>query len=251
MSEENNTSENSENPSPVLYQRLAPLLTDVHKDLKLVKNQNFSFVANVNAVPIVMQELPMAAKFYPIVFASDAPGVMLAVMGIRNGENLFVDAEGKWREDTYIPAYIRRYPFFVARPGPDSDPVICIDEETSFLSPDGDLPLFKDGAPSEELKRAMEFTRTVQGHIEATVEFGEMAGEKDLLEDRSVEFKTGDEVKANVNGFKAINRTKFDELDGETLKDWLGKGWVDAVILHLASGGNFDRLWQMALKRNG
>lgn len=250
MTENNQDTTQQENVSPVLYEQLVPLMKDVHKDLKMVKNQNFKFVAETNAVPIVIQELPLVSKFYPIVFASDTPGVMLAVMGIRNGENLFVDDAGNWLENTYIPAYIRRYPFFIARPDETADPVICIDEKSSTLSNEGDLPLFKEGEPTEDLKRAIEFTRTVQGHIEATIAFGEMADEKGLLEEKEVSFKEGDEVKANVNGFKTINREKFDALEADVLKEWLGKGWVDASILHLASGGNFDRLWRMALQRN-
>ena len=249
MTDNKQQNDNQEQVMPVLYKQLAPLMKDIHKDLKLVKNQNFSFVREVNAVPIVMQELAMASKFYPIVFASDTPGVMLAVMGIRNGQNLFIDDQGNWLENTYIPAYIRRYPFFVAKPGEDIDPVICIDEKSHTLSVDGDLPLFADGEPTEDLKRAIEFTRTVQGHIEATVEFAEMMDQKGLLEEQEVTFREGEEIRANVNGFKTLNRTKFDELEADVLKEWLGKGWVDASILHLSSGSNFDRLWRMAAKR--
>ncbi len=236
---------------PALYNQIVPLLKTVHKDLKLQNNQKFDFAANINAVPIVMQELPMAAKFFPIVFAADAPNVMLAVLGIRNGQNLFVDENGVWQENSYIPSYIRRYPFFIAKPDEKSEPIICIDDTSSLLSPDGDVALFKDENPTDELSRIMDFTRNYEQQSAWANEFSQALTEKDILEGQRVSFKEGEDVKANVDGFKTISRPKFDDLDGKTLKEWLGKNWLDASILHLASGSNFDSLWRMDRKRNG
>jgi len=236
---------------PALYNNIVPLLKNIHKDLKLQNNQNFSFAADVNAVPIVMQELPMAAKFFPIVFTADKPGSMLAVLGIRNGQNLFVDEKGDWLANSYVPIYIRRYPFFIARADEKSEPIVCIDDSSPFFSPDGDVALFEDAEPTAELNRIMDFTRSFQQQLEWTDQYCTALNQKDFLEEQRVSFKVGDEVKANVDGFKTINRTKFDELDGETLKEWLGKNWIDSSILHLASGSNFDALWRMDRERNG
>lgn len=236
---------------PVLYNQIVPLLKTVHKDLKLQNNQKFDFAANINAVPIVMQELPMAAKFFPIVFTADEPITMLAVLGIRNGQNLFVDENGDWQADTYIPTYIRRYPFFIAKPDEKSEPIICIDDTSPFFSPDGDVALFKDENPTDELSRIMDFTRNYEQQSAWANEFSQALTEKDILEGQRVSFKEDEEVKANVDGFKTISRPKFDDLDGKILKEWLGKNWLDASILHLASGSNFDALWRMDRKRNG
>jgi hypothetical protein len=40
--------------------------------------------------------------------------VPLALMGLNEGVNVFVDDEGKLLGETYVPAYIRRYPFMLA-----------------------------------------------------------------------------------------------------------------------------------------
>ncbi|MCF6215320.1 MAG: SapC family protein [Emcibacter sp.] len=236
---------------PVLYNQIVPLLKNLHKDLKLQNNQKFDFAANMNAVPIVMQELPMAAKFFPIVFTADEPITMLAVLGIRKEQNLFVDENGDWQANSYVPTYIRRYPFFIAKPDENSEPIICIDDTSPFFSPDGDVALFKDGTPTDELNRIMDFARNYEQQLKWTNEFVQALSEKDMLENQRASFKEGEDVKANVDGFKAISRPKFDDLDGETLKEWLGKNWLDASILHQASGSNFDSLWRMDRKRNG
>ncbi len=251
MTKEENTAPAQTNQMPALYNQLVPLLKDLHKDLKLKKNQNFSFAANVNAVPIVMSELSMAVKNFPVVFAGDTSGVMLAVLGIKNGQNLFVDDEGKWRENTYIPTYIRRYPFYIARPDEKSDPIICIDDTSSFFSPDGENSLFDDGKPTDKLNRIIDFSRNYQHQLELTSEYGNVAEKMGMLEEQRVTFKADGDVIANVDGFKTIDRSKFDDLDAETLKEWLGKNWVDASILHFASGSNFDILWKLDRERNG
>ncbi|WP_339862794.1 SapC family protein [Paremcibacter congregatus] len=243
----------TEQPKPVmptLYNNLVPLMTDVHKDLHMINGQNFSFAAKVNAVPIVIQELPMIIKHYPVVFPADTPGVMLAVLGIRSEQNLFVDDKGSWAADTYIPAYIRRYPFFVARQNEESEPVICFDDTSDFLGEKGDQALFDKGEATDTLKNIVEFTRTFQQHLEASNDYCRAIDEAGLLEEKEISFNAGDEVKANVNGFKALEREKFDAIEADVLKDWMTKGWVDASVLHLASGGNFDRLWSMDRKRN-
>ncbi len=235
---------------PVLYENITPLLQDEHKNLKMKRNQNFKYAVKANAVPIAMHELTLAAKFFPIIFAGDNTGTMLAVLGIRSGENLYVDKDYHWLPNTYIPSYIRRYPFFIAQRDEDSGPIVCIDDTSSFLSNDGDEALFEDGKPTETLSNIVEFTRHYQRQLELTGDFGRALEKLGLLEDQQVSFKIGEEVKASVNGFKAINRPKFDEIDGEILKEWLGKGWLDAAILHLSSGSNFDRLWQLDRERN-
>lgn len=236
---------------PALYNNLVPLMTDRHTDLHLKDSLDFSFTAKANAVPVVMQELPLISKHYPVVFAADAPGVMLAVLGIRKEQNLFVDDKGAWQADTYIPAYVRRYPFFIARQDENTDPVICFDDTSDLLANKGDKALFEKGEATEVLTNIVEFTRTFQHHLEATNEYCKTLDEGGFLEEKEVAFKKADQVQASVNGFKAMEREKLDALDADVLKEWLGKGWIDASVLHLSSGGNFDRLWLMDQRRNG
>src|SRR5689334_16161317 len=70
-----------------------------------------------HALPITFAEMPQVARDYPIVFIKPADGAALraiALLGLKPGENLFVDARGRWRDDVYRPAYLRRYPFCMA-----------------------------------------------------------------------------------------------------------------------------------------
>src|SRR3546814_3632968 len=84
-------------------------------------------------------------------------------MGLHEGMNLFVDAEGRFRGESYIPAYLRRYPFLLARLRPDSEELsLCFDPSSGIISAEGEGdPLFSEGQPSETT-RSEEHTSELQ-----------------------------------------------------------------------------------------
>ncbi|MCG8434237.1 MAG: SapC family protein, partial [Gammaproteobacteria bacterium] len=101
-------------PTPPGYERLTPLDRQKHAGLGLRQDQAYRFAAQLNAIYIVATEFFVAAKHYPIVFGKDsATGAFLpvAITGLTDKQNLFVDNNGMWRKDCYVPAYVRRYPF--------------------------------------------------------------------------------------------------------------------------------------------
>ena len=51
----------------------------------------------------------------------------VALLGLNAGQNLFVDAAGKWQA-SYVPAIIRRYPFALTPRGTDGQYIVCLDE---------------------------------------------------------------------------------------------------------------------------
>src|SRR4051794_24220509 len=96
---------------PLFYKNPQPLEPVRHAKAGLSPKSDFSFATITNAVAITLPEFSSAAFNYPIVFSITTPVVPFAVLGIRDNENLFVNAQGVWRENAYVPAYIRRYPF--------------------------------------------------------------------------------------------------------------------------------------------
>src|SRR5579864_3791079 len=75
------------------------------------------FCRRVNAVPITYSEFGVACRDYPLAFITTDQGktfTPVAVLGVGGGENLFLKA-GRWDDAVYVPAYVRRYPFCMAR----------------------------------------------------------------------------------------------------------------------------------------
>ena len=95
----------------LIYQDLVLLNSERHRDWSVKIGTDFSFARDVSSVPLTAVEFRNAALDYPIVFAdADDEVVPVAVMGVKAEENLYIDAEGNL-DATYVPAFLRRYPF--------------------------------------------------------------------------------------------------------------------------------------------
>ena len=59
-------------------------------------------------VLVNMQEFSRVATSYLIFFTETAPASSIAVLGLRQSQNLFVNDEGIWEGGIDVPAYVRR-----------------------------------------------------------------------------------------------------------------------------------------------
>jgi hypothetical protein len=124
----------------MFYERVVALSDQIHAQLKVRPASSFSYAARTNSVPVLGGEMFECAREYPIVFARGQVGPLPAVLlGLRENENLFVDAAGKW-DARYVPAFVRRYPFVPAT-GAQGELLVCIDEASPcFSAAEGEGP---------------------------------------------------------------------------------------------------------------
>ena len=145
--------------SLLFYDKPVALNKVTHKDTKITPlGGDYSFARQTNSVLLAGIEFTEAAKEYPIVFAHAGESIVpVALLGLRNEENLFVTADASW-DAKYIPAFVRRYPFVLAAASDIQQQVVCIDESyTGFDAIDGEALFSEDGEPTELLTKAMEF----------------------------------------------------------------------------------------------
>ena len=98
----------------LFYSQPEPLSFETHGTLGVnALDKPYAFVGASHVVPITVTEFAPGALSYPIVFLGETKQPC-AVMGLRQGENLYVTPAGDFRPEAYIPAYVRRYPFVFA-----------------------------------------------------------------------------------------------------------------------------------------
>lgn len=234
---------------PTGYREPVVLRADAHRHLRLKPLGDFSFVARSNAVPLCPSEFMPAVRHFPIVFAAGPKPMALAVLGLKAEQNLFVGIDGQWRADTYIPAYLRRYPFIPADVA-DGRSLLAVDLASSRLV-EGDggageeaRPLFDaQGAPAPALQEAIGFCDSFQEDQRRGDVFASALAAAGLLVTRSADMQFPDQSRYTLQGFSVVDPALYRALPATTLEDWHRRGWTDAIALHLASARNWDLLF--------
>lgn len=237
---------------PLFYQKPTALDKKVHNGFSISDKLDFSFAANVNAVPINLIELPNIMQTYPVAFSSTNPSTPLAILGLKEGENLFVNDKGQWLADTYIPAYVRRYPFIFAQDKKGEKLTLCVDDTKGVLVKNKKRPFFdKKDQPTDMVKSALEFCKSYQVAATQTMEFSEAIEKADILEDRHAEIKTNDGKTLSLSGFRQINERSLKTLDDATILKWHKNYWMRFIYAHLLSTSNWQTLFRLMEQRDG
>jgi hypothetical protein len=228
----------------LFYHTAVPVSAEQHRDLAVRTGDSFTFAAGVNSVPLAAAEFAEAAAEYPIVFAGAGDAVFPAViLGLRDNENLMLDAEGKWR-GRYVPAFIRRYPFIFAEDQATGTLTLLIDESFAGCNRDGrGERLFDiDGAQTQYLRALLAFLQDYQARMRRTQGYGKRLAELGLLQPVQAQFTLGDGQQTSLSGFQVVDRQKLKALPGETLAQMMSEDELECTFLHLASLRHFQDL---------
>jgi hypothetical protein len=226
---------------PLFYKDLMPLNSRDHGKWHARNVDKAPWIVGQHAVPLTVDEFPQASRYFPIVFSSGDNPVPLALMGLNEGINTFFDDNGAVIDDAYIPAYVRRYPFLLAKLDSKSDNMsLCFDPSTDIV---GD---FKDGAElfdaegqaTEHTQGILTFCQRFEEAGQRTAMFIEELKKNDLLMDGEVGIQRGDAPDAPpyiYRGFAMVNQEKFRELRGDVLRSWNQNGMLALVFAHMLS----------------
>ncbi|WP_426103037.1 SapC family protein [Massilia sp. TSP1-1-2] len=230
----------------IFYQKPTALNRERHRNLKLDASAgNFSFAEKTNSVLIAATEIVDAALSYPVVFVGKAGGpfTLAAMVGLNDQENLYVDANGQWEADCYLPAFVRRYPFVLAEgDGEGADLTVCVDESFVGLNEETGEALFDaDGTEAPLLTGAVDFLRLFHIEMQNTNAFAARLAELDLLTQKTIEVQR-DGKKQLVEGIFIIDQEKLMKLDDVTLLHLLRNGDMSLIHAHLFSLKHVPRL---------
>ena len=224
---------------PLFYNALEPLNATQHAKMKVRTLLRMGQVGQTHAIPVTVDEFTLVQRHYPIVFAVGDNPVPIALMGLNEGVNVFLDEDGRSREpNVYIPAYVRRYPFLLARLRPDSDELsLCFDPTANAVGEfeEGEA-LFDGDQPSEATKAILQFCEQFESAGQRTAAFVEELVKADLLMDGEVAIQPeGFQQPFVYRGFRMVDEEKIRNLRGDELRKMNQNGMLPLVYAHLYS----------------
>lgn len=232
----------------LIYETAVPVSSARHAKASVEVGRNYGFSKSVNSVPLMAVEFPFAASEYAIVFAGAKESPMpVVILGIRDKENLFLDAAGGWQA-RYVPAFVRRYPFVFSASADAKTLTLCVDEAFEGFNQDGrgERLFQEEGKPSPFTDNVLKFVQEYQRQFERTKAFCQKLVQFELLEPMQAQVSLNTGQKASLTGFMTVDRKKLKALSGEQLAELAKTDELEMLYLHLYSMRNFtgvkDRL---------
>jgi len=225
---------------PLFYKDLLPLNSRDHGDWKVSSFDNAAHVGETHAIPLTVDEFVDAQRNYPIVFTAGDNPLPIALMGLNEGVNTFMAEDGKLVSGVYVPAYIRRYPFILAKMKADSDDMsLCFDPTAGVIAKqDEGQPLFDgEGKPSEYTQQVLDFCSKFEESGQRTRAFLEELKKLDILMDGEVAITRADNPDKPFvyRGFRMVDEKKLRELPTETVEQLNKNGLLMLIHAHLFS----------------
>ncbi len=226
-------------PLPLFYKSLEPLSSETHATWRLRPADRAPFLVSQHAIPVTVDEFPLVQRFMPIVFSVGDDAIPLALMGLNEGVNVFVSDDGQLTEDNfYVPAYIRRYPYLLARLRPDAEELsLCFDPSTDTLGPfDEGEPLFENGEPTAVVKNVLTFNESFEQAGTRTQNFMNELREMELLMDGEATIQLDEADQPFIyRGFQMVNEEKLTDMRGDMLRKISKSGMLPLLYAHLFS----------------
>ncbi|MGU3496274.1 SapC family protein [Xanthobacteraceae bacterium A53D] len=238
---------------PLFYRKPTLVRSQEHAAFGLRRNRNFSYCAKATVIPVVGGEFAAAARHFPLVFSNDTHAAPLIVTGVKADQNQFVDEEGRWRATAYVPSYLRRYPFIGMASDGGGPLMLGMDSASDHVASDvrasdadADALFDAAGQPTAVSRAAMTLCEAYTVEHERTVAFSEALKANNLLVERAVEIRydpaaaraagrEGGGESFQVNGFRIVDEAVYRKLPQDVLATFHANGWLDLIVLHLAS----------------
>ena len=229
----------------IFYKKPVILDRNLHKDLKMgPSSEFFSYAKETNSVLLAVTEFADASRDYPIVFVSGENGsyTVAALVGLTLSENLMVASDGKWKKDTYVPAFVRRYPFaFVETPEKDTL-TVCLDEAYAGINTQIGTNFFNpDGTETDYLQQVVEFLNAFHADMIASQVFASKLAELGLLSSKAITVEL-EGKKSSLDGFWVVDEKKLLELTDAQVGELVRLNYMGLIYAHFLSLRNVVRL---------
>lgn len=230
--------------------KLANLDRVAHRNLRVEDERAFIACKDLTMCAVVLNEIPRLVIEYPLAFTKygeTGQYICVALFGVDPDRNLY------WQDDRWtgatVPLNVGRQPFFVGladKPaGADGTQglVTCIDLENPGVQTTHGEPLFDaNGSESPYLRHKLaQLAELIDGEQKSRA-FTERLVALDLLQGIQLELKAPDQPPRKITGLFSIDEKKLRALDGPTLAELHGAGYLHAMYAMLSSLGHLQIL---------
>ena len=221
----------------------------------------FGYANNSHVSPLTVPEFAQASTSFPIIFVGQDYNPV-AVLGLREGQNLFATPEKGFEADSYVPAFIRRYPFVLAQsdagvPQEDGERMlVAIDRSYEYIAENAEFPFFDaKGEPTAYTQACMQFCNDFETQVRTTHQFVAMLKELDLFHQRNTTYtpQNPDGSPAGetqvIAEYFGVNEEKLKALPKDKLAELVANGALQQIYAHINSLHGWDRLMARHFQR--
>lgn len=237
---------------PYGYDEIVPLQKS-HRVL-LRPGTTPGFCHRINALAVSFSEFVVASRDYPIVFASGDNGstfVPVVVLGLALRQNLFLTAQGDWDPTTYVPAFVRRYPFCISKlyvdGKPRSERMVCVAK--AHLNKQGVALFEESGAPTSQWASIEKLLTEYEKDLDLTAQMCANFAKLGLFSPFQFQVIESAAPGLTLEGMFRIDEAKLLALKPLSLKALVTRGLMGRIYAHFQSLENFARIYQRAVAK--
>ncbi|ANO51704.1 SapC family protein [Woeseia oceani] len=225
-----------------LYEQPELMSAEQHGKLGLTPaDKPYAFASHARAVPLTLAEFASAQRNYPIVFTNLENPFPVAVVGLLEDENLFIN-DGVWDPACYVPAYLRCHPFSFA--GEQEGRIaVVVDRKASTVTENARYPFFVDGKLATETESMMRFCAQYEAERLRTLNFCTQLRDLGLLaSQRAMHTPDGSTEEQTLANYVSVDTQKLAELSDEAVVELHRSGRLASIYLQAYSMENWQPL---------
>lgn len=207
-----------------------------------------AFCRRLNALALSFTEFAVASRDYPIVFTTLDGGKTFApviVLGLADGSNLFVNESGDWDPATYLPAFVRRYPFCISKLYVDGEPngesVVCVAK--AYIDQAGVALFDVKGNAAERWSGMERLLAEYEADLDRTAQMCSALANLKLLVPFTMQVVEDNRPGVRLAGMHRIDEARLKDLRPASHKVLVNKEFMGKIYSHLNSLENFSRLF--------
>ena len=162
-------------------------------------------------------------------------------MGLGDGRNCYVDAEGRWLDGAYIPVWIRSFR------REEHEAASGIDKGVVWAGKSEGAALFTDDyATTDRFQASLNYCAEFDAAATATSVFVAAVRDAGLLQDSNLRIERPNAEPHQIDDFSIVSETDLAALPDATVLDFNRRGYLGLIHAHLMSHGSTRQLAEAA-----